>query len=436
MNTIFIQIASYRDPQLPFTIEDCLRNAAYPENLRFGIAWQHGPEETLPQYRPDSSFRIIDIPYQESRGVCWARNSIQQLYRGETYTLQLDSHHRFISGWDRELIGMLQQLKKKGHDKPLITGYPPRFEPENDPEGRVHIPKRMNFGGFDGDGLVYFSPAPIPDWESLTEPLPARFYSAGFCFADGRFCVEVPHDPNWYFQGEEISIAVRAFTSGYDLFHSHKVLVWHQYSRKGSPKHWEDDKDWGRKHRHSIDRYRALFRLADQENDVDLGQYDFGSARTLADYERFAGISFARRSVQKFTLQNRPPPNPTFDSDEQYLNSFLPFFEHSIRLDKLALPERDYDFWIVGYYDTLGQTIYRHDVYESEIVELQTRPGREITLSRGFYADLKPDQCIVKPHSRSKGWCTEIDVGVDDLAMSGSIDGRRLEDDRISFSRD
>jgi hypothetical protein len=38
--TIFVQIASYRDPQLIPTIKDMLGKAKYPENLRLGIARQ------------------------------------------------------------------------------------------------------------------------------------------------------------------------------------------------------------------------------------------------------------------------------------------------------------------------------------------------------------------------------------------------------------
>ena len=64
MSKIFIQIASYRDPQLPITLNDCISKAKYPENLVFCIAWQHGPEETLEQYINDPRFKIIDIPYQ------------------------------------------------------------------------------------------------------------------------------------------------------------------------------------------------------------------------------------------------------------------------------------------------------------------------------------------------------------------------------------
>ena len=32
--TIFIQIASYRDPELPITLKSCIDNANNPENLK------------------------------------------------------------------------------------------------------------------------------------------------------------------------------------------------------------------------------------------------------------------------------------------------------------------------------------------------------------------------------------------------------------------
>ena len=46
-NKIFIQIASYRDVELPMTIKDCIENASNPDNLTFGICWQHGDDEDL-----------------------------------------------------------------------------------------------------------------------------------------------------------------------------------------------------------------------------------------------------------------------------------------------------------------------------------------------------------------------------------------------------
>ena len=231
-DTIYIQIASYRDPQLLPTLRDCINNAKYPDRLRFGICWQHDEKESLDEFINDKRFRIIDVPYSKSKGVCWARNLVQQYYKDEKYTLQLDSHHRFIKDWDEVLINMILQLQSKGHKKPLLTGYIPSFDPDKDPEARVQEPWKMNFDRFIPEGAVFFLPATIDDWRERTEPIPARFYSAHFAFTVGEFCKEIQHDPNYYFHVEEISIAVRAFTHEYDLFHPHRVVIWHEYTRK------------------------------------------------------------------------------------------------------------------------------------------------------------------------------------------------------------
>ena len=92
-----MQIASYRDPELLPTIKDLLLKADNPDALTICIAHQHSKEDewdTLEKYANDERFIIIDIPHEESNGACWARNQIQQHYDNQTYTLQLDSHHR------------------------------------------------------------------------------------------------------------------------------------------------------------------------------------------------------------------------------------------------------------------------------------------------------------------------------------------------------
>jgi len=203
--TIFIQIASYRDPELLNTLKDCIENAEHPDRLRFGICWQHSPEDewdTMDLYKDDDRFRILDVNYKDSTGACWARNSIQQLYKGETYTFQLDSHHRFIKNWDTVLITMLKDLQAKGHEKPLLTSYISSYQPDNDPEGRQKQPWLMNFDRFTPEGVIFFLPASIPNWQNLKEPVSSRFYSAHFAFTLGKFAVEVQHDPEFYFHGE------------------------------------------------------------------------------------------------------------------------------------------------------------------------------------------------------------------------------------------
>ena len=89
---IFIQIASYRDPLLESTVQDCIDHADHPENLVFSICRQFHPEDkfdTLDKWRKDKRFRIQDVNYKDAQGVCWARHAVQQQYQGEEYTLQL-----------------------------------------------------------------------------------------------------------------------------------------------------------------------------------------------------------------------------------------------------------------------------------------------------------------------------------------------------------
>ena len=86
MSKIFISIASYRDPELLPTIKNCLEKAENPNDLIFCIAWQHSEKDkwdNLDEYKDDDRFKIVDIPYQQSKGACWARNQLQQNYNGE-----------------------------------------------------------------------------------------------------------------------------------------------------------------------------------------------------------------------------------------------------------------------------------------------------------------------------------------------------------------
>ena len=413
---IFIQIASYRDPQLLPTVEDCISNAKHPENLVFCIAHQFSDDDTfskdIDKYRDDSRFKIVDVEHKSSLGACWARNLIQQHYGGEDYTLQIDSHHRFAENWDETLIGMIKQLQEKGHKKPLLTAYISSFNPENDPDERVKEPWWMTFDRFIPEGAVFFLPATIPGWEDMTEPVPARFYSAHFCFTLGQFALEVPHDPNYYFHGEEISIAVRAYTHGYDLFHPHKVVAWHEYTRKGRTKHWDDDPEWVAKNNASHFRNRSLFGMDGECSPCmrsNIGQYWFGEERTLQDYERYAGLKFKTRGVQQYTLDNKFAPNPVIEDETEYENAFLTIFKHCIDVGYDRVPEDDYDFWCVAFENETGETIFRKDADSDEIKRMKNDPDGYCKVWREFNYGGKPTKWIVWPHSISKGWCNKIE---------------------------
>jgi len=412
--TIFVQIASYRDPELLKTLEDMLKNAKRPQNLRIGLCRQYNPDDgfdNVDQYREDKRFRILDVHYTETKGACWARNQIQQLYEDEMYTLQLDSHMRFAPNWDETLIGMVKQLQEMGIPKPLLTAYVPSYSPENDPKGRVQEPWRMAFDRYIPEGAVFFLPETIPGWRELDSPVPARFYSAHMAFTLGEFSKEVQHNPEYYFHGEEISIAVRAFTHGYDLFHPHRVVIWHEYTRKGRTKQWDDDKTWGDKNSHSHLTNRKLFGMDGETQEGHDGPYGFGTERTLRDYEEYAGLLFSNRAVQQYTLDKNYPPNPSIEDlggEENWLNSFASIFKHCIDINYDLVPEKDYDFWVVAFHNEEDDTIYRKDADKTEIKRIMSDPDGYGKIWREFQTAHKPAYWVVWPHSESKDWCERL----------------------------
>ena len=399
MSTIFIQIASYRDPQLIPTLEDLLDKADNPQNLHICIAHQHSEEDEwdiIPTgIKEKCRFTIIDIPYQEAQGACWARNQIQQKYDGETYTFQLDSHHRFIEGWDSELITMLKNLQEKGYNKPLITSYIPSFDPSNDPQGRVNTPWGMGWDRFIPEGAIFFLPYYM---EKQDEPKPGRFYSAHFAFTLGEFAVEVQHDPNYYFHGEEISIAVRSFTHGYDIFHPHKVIAWHEYTRVGRTKQWDDDTTWVDRNNKSHKRNRELLGVDGETANYDFGKYGFGTERTLKEWEQMMGIRFKDRAIQSHIKGNTDP----HISDEP----FYPVFKHPLEFSKDKLTHDDYEWFAVIFEDENGNAIHRRDEQNTNILNQSN-----ITIWEEYQGP-PPHKWIVWPYSKSKGWVDKIEVNI------------------------
>jgi len=353
----------------------------------------------------------LDTLYTETNGTCWARNQVQQLYDGETYTMQIDSHMRFEKNWDDEFIMMIKNLQKKGIPKPLLTGYVSSFNPENDPEGRVKDPWRMVFDRFIPEGAVFFLPETIPGWQELDTPVPSRFYSAHFAFTLGEFSVEVQHNPEYYFHGEEISIAARAFTWGYDLFHPHKPLIWHEYTRKGRVKQWDDDRQWGSKNHHSHLTNRKLFGMDGETQEGHDGKYGFGTFRTLRQYEEYSGLLFSKRAVQQETLDKTYPPNKgisEFNSEEEWIDSFSSIFKHCIDIDYKSVPENDYEYWVVAFHDEEDNTIFRKDAEPNEIKRIMNDPDGYGKVWREFQTTVKPKYWVVWPYSTSKGWCDRL----------------------------
>ena len=306
-----MSIAAYRDAELAPTIKDCLAKARFPERLRFGVCWQHEVDEPRPASFSDPRVRVVDVHWTESRGVCWARAQTMKLWRGEDWFLQLDSHHRFVPGWD---VVLHDQAAACDSPRPVLTSYAPGYRP-GEPVPAGSGPMRIDFDRFSGDGIPMLRPGPIRGWEQRARPYRGRFASVHLLFAPGRFVEDVPWDPDLYYTGDEITLSVRAFTHGYDLFMPSRLVLWHAYATPSSrPKHWDDHvgaatRPWQDYEASSRSKIRRLL------TDPWVGELGCGPQRTLADYEAYAGISFRHQRVQEYTRLHGEPPNPPAPPD-------------------------------------------------------------------------------------------------------------------------
>ena len=304
---IFISIAAYQEPLLAQTIADACRKAERPRELVFGVVDQHphSRRQELLALHPELQLRYVHLHPIDARGVCWARSICFSLYRGEEFLLQIDSHMIFEMAWDSRLRLQMERLSAFSA-KPVVTNYPWGFEMQ----GRTPVvnPHRAF------EATLYLKPHPesvltdtcatmrfVTDQLGTDEPVRSCHLAAGYFFTLGQFVQEVPYDPQLYFHGEEQSLALRAYTKGWDLFHLREIPLFHQYKPAGQDNeghHWHTrwnalrDVDHGQATRHADQR---LMDLVYQRR--DLGVYGLGTVRTLEDYARDFGIDYLRLSI-------------------------------------------------------------------------------------------------------------------------------------------
>jgi hypothetical protein len=330
----------------------------------------------------------------------------------EDYICQLDSHHRFEKNWDETLIDMHSGLEARGFN-PILAAYLPLYTPFNDPQGRTMEPWQQQFACFYPHGTIFIRPGLLHGWQDMTEPPMSRFLSGHFCFARSKWAKEIKHDPNIYFSGEELNLTVRSYTHGYDLFHPHKLVIWHstmREERSGILK-WDDDSkngiNWWKKQEDARKRIRVLLRTEEDPN-IDLTGYDLGTARSLRDYEKYAGFHFKTKSVQQYTLDNKYPPNPLIKDDELWLNSFAQSFYHLVTVTPQQLHGKDYEHILVAFDDENGININSKYI-KGEQLRAFIEDGKNIHYEEFFLTSKTPKRMVAWGWSEARGWTERIE---------------------------
>ncbi len=296
--SIFVQIPAYRDPECQWTIKDMYEKAKNPERIFTGICWQFVKEEDnfcfqQPSPRPEQ-VRVIEIDARDSKGVCWARAKVQKLWQGEEYTLQIDSRMRFEQNWDETLINMLARC-----DSPnaVLTTYPAGYTPPNDiPYRNTHT---LVAKEFNNQGIFTMGSLSAPKDEP--KPIKGAFIGADSLFGRSDIIREVPYDPYLYYIGEEITLSVRLWTHGYDIYHPNISIMYHYYcERDQRSAHYTDHSNWAKLNEISFARVRFLLGYeepSDKEVKNEISKYGLGTVRTLEQYQEYAGVEFAKREI-------------------------------------------------------------------------------------------------------------------------------------------
>lgn len=412
---IFVQIASYRDPELIPTIEDMIKKAKNPQNLTFGICWQYDSEEPITMFDGIEQFRVNKHHYSESEGLGWARHITNTLYDDEEYTLQIDSHHRFVQNWDEICLEDYKQSLMVS-EKPIISTYVTPFNPKDPEDKWIPTPCLMSQYEFSGDRLLMSMPWYIQDHKTRKRVIKSRTISGHFYFTSGNFIKEVPYDPDIYFGGytEETSLSVRAFTHGYDFFSPYRMVMWHEYTRNYRVKHWDDHgvksdtkKTSGERDVFARNKTRQLF--GTQDYDIDMGIYGLGSVRTLHDYEVYGGFDFKKLLIQDYTLKVKEPPNPLPWEEQFIMNKYDFNLEWDLEFFKKFGSENP-KFMTLGVQTTSGVELIRRDF------TIEKEPAicylHENKFNIQFESQDKPGKIVMYLFDEDLGWSDRYEKSI------------------------
>ena len=308
--SIFVSIASYRDSETAPTLESLFGRASHPDRVFVGLVLQNDERrdaaiwdaiKRLSCYST-TNIRCIRMNACDAVGPCYARALCQSLHRGEEYILQTDSHMRYRQNWDEYLIHQLTDIQKTNNNpKVVLTAYPigyhlPNRIP-NETRGTLLVPWK-----FDSDGWLRQRGRLLRNVKPK-EVVPCLLYAAGFNFAPSSVMYDVPYNQSLHhlFFGEELDMAVRLYTHGYDLYAPSESVCYHLWSRshrpvqhqQRHPSRSESEKVEKRK-KQSMGFVQNL--LAGHESVVG-SHYGLGTHRTASAFAKALRVNFGSKSL-------------------------------------------------------------------------------------------------------------------------------------------
>jgi len=357
LETFFVSIASYRDPECSRTIAELYTWAQHPERIRVAIIDQRLSGDPICGANCDE-FPILcqyqhlmdrtEVKATLSVGPVFARHLAHRHYRGEYFALQMDAHVRFTDGWDETLVG---QWKATRNEMAVLSTYPLDVDKL---DAKTHQPLHksravMCRSDFEGEGPLRHlrhgkQPDRLGDGTQVLQP----FWAAGFSFARGHFLIQVPYDQHlpMVFQGEEISIGLRGFTYGYDYYTPDFGVIFHIYAvrehkeeRRKVHRFWENSIHYQGIGAGAMKRLNTIIEMEDYPRNEwcteDEAYYGLGDVRKTKKFFNVFGIHVQEKYVEKdlCTFVGKP---------------MMKIFKPALRKNRMGIDYDKIDYRFVG----------------------------------------------------------------------------------------
>lgn len=310
--TIFVSISSFRDPELIVTLNDLWDKAYNRDRIYVGILqqndYQDEPECFAENCKIPKDHMVIEfMHFSEAKGPTYARSICEKLWNGQEYYMLVDSHMRFEYGWDSELLDMLMRCPRPM--RTVITTYPEGYIRE-DKNGKVEYKykprkkwRRQKFKFFNRNGVVEFAsmssqykPPEVPEY--------VPFWAACFSFSHSDILKEVPynHKTPFLFFGEEIFMAARLFTHGWDLRSPRFMVCYHLWIRTYRKQYWAQEDP--------VTKEKSVNYVKDilEGRFIEDSSISLGYRRTLEDFWNYIGLDYKTktptRQVDPWILPN------------------------------------------------------------------------------------------------------------------------------------
>ena len=309
---ILVQIPSFCDTELLRTLQSFIASAANPERVHFVICYQDNDLDTLKILNSMKRVKVIHFMEKDAPGLCAARYLCNKAVTNEKYICHLDSHMRAAKFWD---VVCIAQWKECHDDKAIITehvaDYSKYYDLDiNDPifttKMDTHVSVINAYKYCDDNAITPSLMCRTIDGEAKT-PRRGAFIGGGFVFAKAELDIEVPSDPQMFFKGDELPMALRYYTHGYNVYHPNIKTIWHLYHRQETI-----EKDNTKKLKRFTDnigpkqateRKRMLKLYGMEDNEEDMTGFGLGDKRSLIDFQNYSGICFKTKTLLKFTTK-------------------------------------------------------------------------------------------------------------------------------------